>query len=117
MPFGAKAKYCDPGGCIGWLVASNMPDTSWRLPHLVFHPCMYAPCIRFFFWILCASLRPTYLVAFSVFVFLFLFPFFWALCLNFVFMLSLELCVCSADIFLSNRPSKALVITYIFGYG
>ena len=34
----------------------------------------------------------------------------------FFFMLSLELCRCSSDIFLSSRPRTGLAATYITGY-
>ena len=37
--------------------------------------------------------------------------------LRFVFMLSLELCRCSSDLFLSSRPRTGLATTYITGYG
>ena len=35
----------------------------------------------------------------------------------FVLMLSLELCRCSSDVFLSSRPRTGLATTYIAGYG
>ena len=35
----------------------------------------------------------------------------------FVSMLSLELCRCSSDLFLSSRPRTGLATTYITGYG
>ena len=34
-----------------------------------------------------------------------------------VFLLSLELCRCSSDLFLSSRPRTGLATTYITGYG
>ena len=36
---------------------------------------------------------------------------------NFISMLSLELCRCSSDLFLSSRPRAGLATTYITGYG
>ena len=35
---------------------------------------------------------------------------------RYVFLLSLELCICSSDIFLSSRPRTGLATTYISGY-
>ena len=37
-------------------------------------------------------------------------------CLYFLFLLSLELCRCSSDLFLSSRPRTGLATTYITGY-
>ena len=44
----------------------------------------------------------------------FLFAFLFCFCL--VCMVSLELCRCSSDIFLSSRPRTGLATTYITGY-
>ena len=39
------------------------------------------------------------------------------LCVRVFLLLSLELCGCSSDIFLSSRPRTGLATTYITGYG
>ena len=38
-------------------------------------------------------------------------------CFCSVFMISLELCRCSSDLFMSSRPRTGLATTYITGYG
>ena len=35
----------------------------------------------------------------------------------YLFLLSLELCRCSSDLFLSSRPRTGLATTYVTGYG
>ena len=75
----------------------------------VLRACVYAiskPCIRFFNSL---PARLCILPVLSGFLFLFYFVLLFFLsfcrfCLVFVFVLSLELCRCSSDLFLSSRP-------------
>ena len=53
------------------------------------------------------------LLSFSGMCFVLLFPSFCRFC--FVSVLSLELCRCSSDLFLSSRPRTGLATTYIIG--
>ena len=59
------------------------------------------------------SLSSALLLSFSGVCFVLLFLYFRRFYLVLVFMLSLELCKCSSDLFLSNRPRTELVTNYV----
>ena len=62
------------------------------------------------------SLSSALFLSFSGMCFVLLFLYFVVFCRVLVFVLSLELCKCSSDLFLSNRPRTALTTMYITGY-
>ena len=66
------------------------------------------PSSIFFLYVLCVIV-PFFLS--------FLFYFFVLFFVLFLIMLSLELCRCPSDIFLSSRPRTGLATTYITGFG
>ena len=79
-----------PGEGSGWLEAGTTSNYLYRVPF-------------FYLFLACALCYCSFIIV--VFVLFFV-----------LFMLSLELCRCPSDIFLSSRPRTGLATTYITGY-
>ena len=82
------------GEGIGWLAAGTVPNSLYRVPSYLF--LAYALCYCCFLFVVSVFLRKRFSSCF-------------------VFILSLKLCRCSSDIFLSSRPRTVLTTTYITG--
>ena len=76
----------------GSRMALTIPNSLYRVPLFLF-----------FFWHVLCVIGSFLFIVFVLFLFL-------------VFMLSLELCRCSSDLFLSSRPRTGLATTYITVY-